>query len=620
MFKRLFGKTSLSGKDHPAAGLKMMLPSRKKSSELSKTISHLTALNESLESIMGAVEPQFLKLGDNIQGLHADANQLSEMTSTSARSIGGEECGQSCMADIDALARTSLERLRECRGAITGSLKNIENSLTHLGKLRDICATIEKTGMVLNVVGLNIAIESRRSLESRDLFEVFTEEIRGLSRKISHIAKNILQDSSMTRSTQLGAHDSISTGLKEFEHLYDRAVEVVEDAVKDIREIIDVSEQTFQRSNTHSQEIFHQVGQVVVAIQFHDITRQKIEHIIHALKDVEKICQGGMKMDNGGDIPVEVLSHRILALQAEQLDQVVRDIRTVHDQCRQAFETLILKIEALVEDASVFERTGEKENRIQDRMTALKAGLEQLGGLLDQGNDLEGQIRSMAGQVAKTATTLSEHINQVRGISMDLHLKALNAIVKSTRLDAEGRALEILAQEVSKISKQSHDIVMEVVTVLESLSKLAAGMEKNEYEGVGGSSLAIGIGVQGITSHYEKSEDKITAALKDARVLKSEILTTQDELTFLIDLAERISIHQTQLEKIIIALEPHADVNVSGMAEQIEQIARRYTMSSERQVHKQYLGGNDPSAAADPLQIPGKGTEGEDLGDNVELF
>jgi len=590
-----------------------------------------------LESTMGEVEEKFLDLGRDLQSLSADANLLAGRMRQSAQAIGRGDTGESFLENLDAVVRSGLGELDDCRNGILENLKTIDAGIKHLGKLVTICTTIDQIGMSLNVVGLNIAVESSRSSEAQAMFEAFTDEIRKLSNRISRISQSILQDAGATRLRQTEAQDEILKGLFTFNKLNRSAQKVVEEAVEEIRDILELSMEALERSDRNSRDISDQIGEVVVTIQFHDIARQKIEHIAWALRDLAR----DDSERPGEEDPAPWTAGRagkVIGLQAAQLEEVVEEIQAARGKSDSAFHALDRLVERLVTDVSMSDEKGREEGRLQERIGALQKGLEQLRDLLDQGRRLETRIQETAEQVSDTASSLSEHIDQVRSISMDLHLKALNAVVKSARLREEGRALEVLAQEVSKLSMQAEGFVAEVVDILQSLVALSLDLELGSWdEDETEEEDAIETGIRVVGQYNQQCRTETRAALEHSRALRSEIHRTGDGLDFLNTLSTRLTGYLEQIHQKGEALDAWVDSESEDADEALEQVARRYTMDSERQLHNQQIEGRQAVLSwpektvevldSDELLFPELDSEDEeeaesdeDMGDNVELF
>lgn len=561
--------------------------------------------------VMEENEPRFLRLGSELQRLYMDAEKLAHLAVETARNMGkGEEEGKreegeggekGFLNNIDKLVSESLELLNGYRTEIALSLKHVSASFGYLGKLVSLCPKIRKTGMTLNVIGLNIAVESSRSAESVEMFVAFTDEIRILSRNISTISEDILEDSSRTRGHQAEADEEIHRGLDEYSLLYDHAEQVVHSAVGKIRRIMEMSVDALERLNRHSREISHHVGEVVVAIQIHDITQQKIKVILGEIAEV-----GDMLSNPSEDSwKSQRMAHDVLSHQETHLAAMIGEIRSAHGKSRGAFEKIGRQLGDLTSDISVLDGAGESGYSVDHHITSLHSGLEQLRDLLSRGSALEKRIRETTEQVTETASHLSKHIEKIRSISMDLHLKALNAVVKSARLHAEGRALEVLAQEVSKLSHQSDQFVMDVVRILESLVSLSQQMDaRRSGAGENSEQERIRGGLKRISTHYESFKSESDMVLQRSRTLQSEVEKTGSELGFLLAMADEMETFLDRLtrsrEKVgrRLPLEKQGDLVVP--AGPVPTVSTDVTPPPEEDLEEDVLFGDEPEPTENP--------------------
>ncbi len=530
----------------------------------------LEAIRREIQAVVDEDEDRFLHLGKDLQELFSEADQLSRLAIDTARTMGrGGDGG--FLANIDGLVKGSLGLLKKHHEGIGASLENVSTSFSYLGKLCALCPKIQKTGMSLNVIGLNIAVESSRSQESVEMFIAFTEEIRLLSRKIAGISENIMEDSSRSRGLQAQTDEEIHQGLDDYAILYDNAEKLVQDAVNKISGIMDLSVNALERLNSRGQEISRQVGEVVVAIQIHDKTCQQTEKIISEIQEARTQLaeRGGTRRERISR------AHTVLCRQEKRLERLIEDIRRAHHNTSTAFANIGDLLQALSMDAAVLDDSGRQGVLSSQHIDALRAGLEQLRDLLGRSGRLESRIRETTTQVTEAASRLSIHIEKIRSISLDLHLKALNAIVKSARLQAEGRVLEVLAQEVSKLSYQSDQFVADVVAILELLVELSRkmGTQKRENE-TDRRQEDIRQGIDEITRHYDQFREKSDQVLNRSRILRSKVEGIGENLTFLLKMAGRLENlgarlmgHRRELEATLSSEDLRSVRNAAAMAD-----------------------------------------------------
>ncbi|MFP4586146.1 MAG: hypothetical protein ACLFN9_22485 [Desulfococcaceae bacterium] len=545
---------------------------------------NLAELSRELERIMGEAEPQFLALGGRLQSLYADADALVEQTRR-ASAVVGEQGETGLLAHLDQMVHEALAELRARREAIAGRLRDLTGSADQLNRLAEICGGLGKTGLSLNVVGLNIAVESSRSTASGEMFSVFTEEIRGLSRRISQISEAIRDASVQNRRDQLAAHQKIRRGLESLSRLIAEAETIVSGSLERIHELMAFSRQALERSAETGREISRLVGEVVVAIQFHDISRQKVEHVSAAIADAVAL------LERPTEPPAVIRGrvHRLLTLQGGQLREMVDEIFSARRRAAEAFRNLKTVVTDLVADAALLDAGDRAEDRLTHHRQGLEKGLRQLRDLLRQGREMDEEIRRIAEEGAEAASGLSEHIDRVRGISFDLHLKALNAVVKSARLMEEGLALEVLAQEVSKLSTQSGGFVDDVVDILESLVALSLDLDLMDAEEGAAADRNNAEALEEMARRFDAFQAGAAEAPARSRTLQAEIEAAGETLDFVDELGDELSGRIRKLATIVDRFAPWSDAAWRGSTETLEQAAHRYTMESERRLHSRHF-------------------------------
>ena len=630
--------------------------------------SHPSALADSLKEIYESLDPRFMQIGGKLQSIHSEATQLTEQTLKSARLIGSES-GEGILADIGSLTRESLAELQNCRVDVSDSMGRINAVAGHLGDLYAKCSVIEKIAMSLKVVILNIAVESSRSAESTDMFSDFVKDIKKLAEEIMAISEKIRDDCKKEQKGQIFIHKEISGSLSQLIDLAADAEEAVQSAVLEIEHLMGLSVKALEDVSAHSKEISFQVEKIVMAIQFHDITRQQVEHVIESLRDVESLCAGETSGAEPRTDKNDALNraHSILRLQASQLNKTRSEIDAAYYQIMSAFEVIGSEVGRLVVGASGFGRNKADGDITEDPFAALKSALLHLNPLLGQGYDLRNRMQERAVQASSTSSRLSHYVGQVRGISDGLHLKALNAIVKTAHLNGRGRTLEVLAQEVNRLSDQSNEFVPNVVDILDTITALTRELVgespvcractgrsevTGETQAAGGEAkMSIDAGIQDISSVYDRFREDSSVALERSQTLQTAILQAKSDLCFLPELTDQLTAHTGELEKMVESLSPYIDRKKMTQKE-VDEFIQRYTMESERAVHKQIIEGTDEfkaeeanvetsSCEAEPLMTrsrtePGneselfaetavekdedKDEDEDELGDNVELF
>ncbi len=576
-----------------------------------ETLSRLPGLSENLETVCREAEPRFVDLGERLQMIHFDASALSQRTLNTAGLMAGDS-NEGLSATITKFAKASLAELESCQTDVADNLECVDAVVGHLGSLHGMTDVVEKIALYLRIVGLNIGVECSRSAESQEMFGVVALDTKTLSEKIIEVVEEIRVHAESARASQISAHAEISGGVNHLAHLTRGARENVERAVGDAERLMALSHRALQSASEHSRRISGQVGEVVVGIQFHDNMSQRIDHIcssLHYIEELRKNDAPGKKKEMARKLGS---AHSIVTLQAAQLEQVIDELRGVYQKNMDAFEEIIHEVDQLANSLSAFDSDGEKEaassreTSEEDPFAALESALGRLHELLATGRSLFDRMRDAAGNASDATARLSAGAEQVRGISMETHIMSLNAIVKAAHLGERGLALEVLAQEVKKLSDQSSQFTGDVNGVLESITGSsfqlgersdAAPGEEGVETGAGGVSLEGGVGE--ISMAYAKFREDSSEVSRKSATLTSLVSEAKSGLEFLPALADKLTGLLEQLEEMGRALTPWAGRAGEELESEAEELAHKYTMDRERIIHGQIIPG--ASNAESPL-------------------
>ena len=229
-------------------------------------------------------------------------------------------------------------------------------------------------------------------------------------------------------------------------------------------------------------------------------------------------------------------------------------------------------------------------------------------------------VETAATEASDTADQLTELMGQVDAIGFETHLIALNAIIKAAHLDAGGRPLEILAQEVKILSDRTGAFVTDVKEILNAVveSRLDETPMPDESRH-GGTAVEAAdsrtYGIDEIADAYARFGSGSEAAAGAAESLRKALAEAPARLTFLEDLAQALAADLEIIEAASRDLEPWADPAGTAGSEETRRLAERYTMQQERGIHHEMLKTGENTPAEDAA-----GTSEPDLGDNVELF
>jgi hypothetical protein len=574
-------------------------------------------------------EPDFVQLAAALRELHTGAAQLNRVSSTTIHEVG-QTLRHARLGGDDGLVAQSLRELTAgVEGAAT-QLQALQRTSTSLVHLHDESEHLARIALVLKSSCCSFAVESARSPELQQAFGAFVAELRQLASKIAEVAQTVGDHSRSVHLTQQQSIGSLQAGLGELRQLVDVSTRTVRSASTRIQTLLDSSQAAMAAAESRTSRIGSHADAAVYFMQFGDIVRQKLEHVAEAL------ARGTSDATAVGDDAPSARAARllqILAVQIAQLEAIRAELRNARTQLSNAFSGLADETELLVADLQgLADQHGGSEG--DDGFQRLHRDLAELQQLHARGHALHQHARETAAQAAHGSSLLARHLGEIEQVNLELHRQALNAIVKTAWLGAQGRTLGVLAAHVHEVSQQSSLAVSQLLPHLEHLrTGAAASDEASDHRNParsGSDELPQHLAAVHLLQERFRATSTSAAQLADAQ--RQSLERAQARLECLDTLAEDVSALIETLTALPSDLRPIA----GDAAVTVETpLAASYTMESEREVHRRAMGdaasatiaiGGVASAAAlsitssDSPAQPATPTPDQSLGDNVELF
>ncbi len=591
-----------------------------------ESILQLLSLVPSLQATLKTVAPRFLKLGQTLQSINSEANQITQLTLDIVQT-SGKESDQILLNNVAELAKQSLTELKKTNTNISQDLKNVEVSIELLDRLHRSLNNLRSISKTLGIVSLNIAIESSRSGNSEKIFSFFVEEINDLSNRVNIIFRDISNDSKESQIKQQLIWTHVIYREKELQAITSTADNIIEGNIEKIKKLFENSRDKFEKSTLYTKEISRHIGEIIESIQFEDITRQQIEHIIEAIQDLKEQYNDELCLDDAHPTHPQILTqiYSFINIQAAQVEQVIYEIREAHKKILNSFSEISILIDLLVEMTTLFSSKNQTRTESGASFEELISDFTNLDIVLDQGHNLSNKIEEAMLKSEEIALQLSSHIEKVEEISLDLHIKAINAIIMSNQLGPEGVALSVLAKNVTYISKESNDFVTEVVEIINSISGLTEKLNsrsesdkiKNQLTDVNNEHLLDSV-LDEILKVYNKFQEDSSLTFNFSTSLKETLMQAKSDISFLIEMAVQLETCLVNINMTAQSLEPYIEQTYLKEIS-LNQTSEKYTMKVERDIHNKIFNNATlaPSNDGDSQQIK---DIYDDFGDNVELF
>lgn len=558
---------------------------------------------QSLAGIASTTEQGFLDVGATLQVLSTRLGELAERAlKVRGLTTGGEKPESSGFREIFAEVYS---KLADCLETIRSGLGGLEGLAEGVLGFSTLGETLRKLSKTVNTIGLLIRIETSRTGGAGSELEVMSGTVVDLAEQVRGGANLISQSAGSVHARVQEIRGELESSLGRIEmHLStarDRARAVIDEVEAAAAEDFSACARCEGRIGL----LRASIGEVVTTLQYHDICRQQLEH-------VAAVFDGGPPLfEDGTEASFGDWASAVLGIQQSQLEHVVAVATDVAGQIERQLALMGTLAGELASDAVLM---------IQDAETGLtrKAAVEAEVGSAERALELmqsttRGAIESLL-TVGRLVDTISDQVGQVALISDDLNLLAQNAIVKAARAGSSGRALGVLAEEVSRLSssaKTEIDMgtrqISEVIVRSESFrDDLATGLERH-LDTLDKAYSQARAAVDGLLRRHEDTARSMNSFFQIAKDLGDEMARVAGGFGFHRTVELEVGAVLRELDAIFDVLKTESALHgVELPAGYLEELQRRYTMESERLVHRG-LG-------------PLRAETGSALGDNVELF
>lgn len=560
-------------------------------------------------------EDAFLELCAHLRALSTDADLLI----THARGAAGQgrQTGpRNALQAIEETAQASLGMLARQREQLAHALASISDVQGRLWSLQEHITALNVITKRLRTMRLYFDVESARTERSAHTFSGFSKEINELVTRAMRIAHGV---SASLRDAQ-AEHAAVEARLRHEIHalrmLADDAERAVAISAQQIGRMSQSSRATLDQIAASAQRIGAMVGEIIMGIEFRDITRQQLEHTTDALLEMAR--RADAPADEATAAALLPQCRAGLALQHGQLGNTIDAVQRAHGEIDRALGAIL----AITPSLTMRDDLVDACEDTHSETSALLRSIQQIARIIARGEETYAHMQAAMVNTATALDGLVLMVDEIDEINSGVSLLALNAVVNAIRLGDDGRALAKLADEVSTLSTHC-DAATRAVTA--SVAQVHAVVtESRLLSGDTGGETGDGEAIdQRLQAYLEECGTSLTAARDVSGGLRARVDRMADALAFLpsyvkdlVEIVEAMAEHLHQLTPW-----QRDDQHEFGI---IEGQMAAYTMEGERAVHRTVLGSQKqvPTAAEVWGAPRGNAPVPDDdwLGDNVELF
>lgn len=596
--------------------------------------STLSSSLATLRRLAGATEHEFLQIGAQMQEIYSQSLTLSQTAHRLVEVASGER--------LQAL----IDRLREILDEMNNYLGRAQtqsvNSYTTLHSVGELLKTVgEPLSGVRNMCKHLYILEVSIKIESSHLGDMGSEfinlamDIKKLSQQIKEKV-NSIQDH---RKQLGGVIIKNSTNLENAKKNQDtKAESTLSNTVMSLTQLETANAQFFQLGSmisAISRDNSDNISTIVQSMQFHDIYRQQVEHVIEGLEGLLPL----FAVDRPETSAEQDAIHEtvigktgdVCELQEAQLQFASLELYTAVTSIVDSLRSIGIKQKEMAQDI-ITQTGGRKNTRATGSSGTLfiaevSRQMNAVTGLLATCAASNSEMAAIMREVTGTVRQITGYVSDIEEIGHDIIQIALNARIKAASTGNEGASLSVLAEEIGQMSSEAVERTDLITTTL------------NEIHGA----------TDVLSTESQNNEENLSVRLANIEQELSSILAALDEMgeeliSLLAGIAARVESLSADIETLSDSIDVHETTKAmadevleklrsifsearrlypasAAFKEDLRQMAQRYTMESERRIHETIANKHGVGPAPPtPQATTGNPADESEFGDNVDLF
>jgi len=439
----------------------------------------VNGLGDLLEGLNSKTEEEFLAIGSSFNSFYTSVADISKSASSSADLILGKEISRAIgdFKDLQGRVDSYLGRIEGEMGQCMNKLREILKMIVSINKpardLKDMAQMLRMLAVSTRIVTVN--------LRSRDAgFSALSDNIKSMSNLIN------LKSSDILKQTKLLVH-MVNNAISTLRKLADRqsvlAGEILNNTSLGLSAITNMNNKSTDAAgitnliSERSDRISGNISEIMVSLQFHDITRQKIDQAVNIMRS---------SIDDSLDEKPEVTEdeHRITNILGKCLS-LKSDLSVVKDELLNAVNSIIGNMEGIARNitnlsSEIGDTAGAVSEDYSDFWLEMDQVMSSFTTSIKEDADTSGKLSEVMGSVAGTVSNMSHYASDIEEIGSDVKLIAFNARIKAAHVGREGASVGLLAEKIQKLSV---DATLKTASILNTLTKISSyANELSTYE------------------------------------------------------------------------------------------------------------------------------------------
>lgn len=269
---------------------------------LRKILDLIPKIESQLKSVIEHTESSAIEIGDKVRFIYekaqehlVESNEISKQFSGTNSSASSHDDAQKGLS-LSAVLNNALNLLKEMTEMLAENSrlnveysKSIEAILKNTATINKITEDIQYISDQTNLLALNAAIEAARAGEHGRGFSVVAEEVRKLSDRTNQASNDITQIVGKVNDSVKGISILLTENLTKTKAKKESVDEAVDLLLTSAKESTEVFSQLVESSVKSSESVAHNIDQIILSLQFQDITKQEIDATGIPLQQIESL-------------------------------------------------------------------------------------------------------------------------------------------------------------------------------------------------------------------------------------------------------------------------------------------------------------------------------------------
>ncbi len=603
-------------------------------SRLQAWVKQLTGIENELNRLIESTEPQFLELGNHLYQFVQKSNDIAKAAIDSAHALSGEEITDATDDLEDMLERIS-HYLHYCDNELEHNFLTLQSVLKTTNHVDAPLEGFNKIVKKLHMLGVTTRIENARSLEHEGSnFEILSHDVLRMSdeinKKSTSIREGINQLSTYSEENLLQIKSRNEERAEQAQHI----VANMQSCLNTLREKHALSSETAKRIYKQSDEISAKINKIVMSLQFHDICRQRLEHVIQAITEQRTLLESTLDaLVTSAAVPNQLLQkfRQTCLLQQIQLRETDKNMTDAVDK---VLDNLAGVYEDVIQESEHTEKLVSKSDAVNKcSLDEMETGIRDVECMLQSNVSIGIEINEVILKIANMVDTVSNYVVDINFIGSEIELIAMNGLISAAHMGESGAALSVVADAIQSLSSNAREQINYVSVVLDKIGSSTKDLRfgltnENDKDGVENAVQMMVHDLDGFIQTFKHVTLSVLQKLDKVHKITAPFQISLQESIQSIKARESFNMvvnHCVEkFQDLVNDLEQYVEKQENGQKELfITDLEKNYTMLDEREAHDSFIqnaSSNTEVNLFDDVLLQKAEISDDDLGDNIELF